>query len=231
MSNPKLPGNLMPLPEALRALPQVAPERSAWAQIAAELEAGNTQGAKITARPMHRVRTGARRRVRWMLPASLAAGLVLAFAAMAMLQHNGRHAPAIATVAQPAASSNANVANSANTSNVTNVANRDTPLEPGTGAQLHALQQHSQALEHWLRETSRSAAPLPGQDLAAATEIEDMIGLIDVQLGSSDRDGDLPLWRRRVALLEDLTALRYSRYSLAETGADAKSLTPTTWTN
>ena len=98
-------------------------------------------------------------------------------------------------------------------------------------AQLAALQQRSQALEHWLHETARAAAPLSGQDLAAATEIEDMIGLVDVQLGAQTRNDDLPLWRHRVALLEDLTVLRYSSYSLAASGVDAKSLTPTTWTN
>jgi len=223
MSNPKLTGHLTPLPEALRALPQVAPERSAWAQLAAEIESAPLRDAS---RPAPGMRVS--RRLRWAVPASLAAGIVLAFAAMAMLQRHGAHAPAVATVALPAASNSANVAN---TTNVANSQDTDTSIASDSGVQLEALQQHSQALERWLRETSRAAGPLPGQDLAAATEIEDMIGLVDVQLGSSTRDGDLRLWRRRVALLEDLTALRYSRYSLAEAGADAKSLTPTTWTN
>ena len=225
MSNTDVPGNLMPLPEALRALPQAAPERSAWAQLAAELTAANTQGSNVVAASAHGVRAGANRR-RWIVPASLAAGMVLAFGAMAMLHRNGPHSPASATVAAPAAS---NAANATYITNATSVQTAGTLA--ADGAQLQALQQHSQALEHWLRETGRAAGPLPGQDLAAATEIEDMIGLIDVQLGSSARDADLALWRRRVALLEDLTALRYSRYSLAETGADVKSLTPTTWTN
>ena len=227
MSNPKLPGNLMPLPEALRALPQVAPERSAWAQLADELSAASSRGPNVVNGPAPGTTVRASRR-RWFVPASLAAGIVLAFAAMAMLHRNEPHAPAVATVAPPAASNNTNVAI---TTNVSAQQSTHPALAANTGTQLQLLQQHSQALEHWLRETGRAAGPLPGQDLAAATEIEDMIGLIDVQLGSSARDADLALWRRRVALLEDLTALRYSRYSLAEAGADAKSLTPTTWTN
>jgi len=83
---------------------------------------------------------------------------------------------------------------------------------------MASLRQRSQDLEHWLRETQRAAAPLSGQDLAAAAEIEDMIALVDGQLNAAPRDSELPLWRRRVALLEDLTALRYSSYRLAETG-------------
>ena len=45
-----------------------------------------------------------------------------------------------------------------------------------------------------------------------------MIGLVDGQLNAAPQDSELPLWRCRVALLEDLTALRYSSYKLAETG-------------
>ncbi len=81
--------------------------------------------------------------------------------------------------------------------------------------QLATLEERSRALEGWLRDTSRAASPLPGQELAAATEIENLIGLVDVELAAPGHTDPLPLWRRRVALLEDLTALRYSNYQLA----------------
>jgi hypothetical protein len=45
-----------------------------------------------------------------------------------------------------------------------------------------------------------------------------MIGLVDGQLNSAPRESELPLWRRRVALLEDLAALKYANYKMAETG-------------
>jgi hypothetical protein len=131
--------------------------------------------------------------------------------------------PRVATVSQPAASSSTNAANTTNATNPQAAAD--------TGAQLAALQQRSQDLEHWLRETTRAAAPLSGQDLAAATEIEDMIGMVDMQLGAQQSNGGLPLWQRRVALLEDLTVLRYSSYSVAASGIDAKALMPTNGTN
>lgn len=212
----------MPLPEALRALPQVAPGQSVWPQLAAQLAA---QAGASDAR--HRVNAGRR----YVVPAALAAGILLAVIATTLLFRTapvpGPQSSALsthrATIAQPAAS------NSAHAANTTNATNTQTAAD--TGAQLAALQQRSQELEHWLHETARAAAPLSGQDLAAATEIEDMIGLVDVQLGAQRNNGGLPLWRHRVALLEDLTVLRYSSYSVAASGIDAKALTPTNWTN
>jgi hypothetical protein len=211
----------MPLPEALRALPQVAPEGSAWPQLAAQLAA--------QAGALDRVIPGRRRR--FFVPAAIAAGILLAVIATQQLHRTApvpgpqpsALSPELATIAQPGASTGTNATNTAN------VTNPQTAVD--VGVQLAALQQRSQALEHWLHETAGAAAPLSGQDLAAATEIEDMIGLVDVQLGAQLRNGGLPLWRNRVALLEDLTALRYSSYSLAVSGVDAKALTPTNWTN
>ncbi len=50
----------------------------------------------------------------------------------------------------------------------------------------------------------------------AAVEVEDLIGLVDVQLGATRGDADaLPLWRQRVALLEDLATIRVNRYAIA----------------
>jgi len=194
------------LPEALRSLPQVAPEQSAWPQLAAQLAA---QGIARNAAAVP-----ARRKRRWAVPAALAAGIVLAAAAWPLLRRPDPAAGAPVATTTPAAASirtnAANLANVTSTQSATDARSAD--------AQLASLQQHSQALEHWLHETGRAAAPLSGQDLAAAAEIEDMIGLVDGQLNSAPQDSELPLWQRRVALLEDLTALRYSSYKLAETG-------------
>ena len=210
MPNPDIDGALMPLPEALRALPQVAPAQSAWPQLAATLAAQGTRD-RVKARRRH------------FLPVAIAAGIALAVAATALLHLSPRPSalgPQLATVSQPAASSSTNAANTANATTP------QTAIE-----QLAALQQRSQELEQWLRETTRAAAPLSGQDLAAATEIEDMIGMVDMQLGAQQSNGGLPLWQRRVALLEDLTVLRYSSYSVAASGIDAKALMPTNGTN
>jgi len=218
MPNPDIDGAVMPLPEALRALPQVAPAQSAWPQLAAELAAQNrTQAALDRVSPRSR---------RYFVPAAIAAGIALAVLATSLLRQGPLPSvlgPRVATVSQPAASSSTNAANT------TNATNPQTAVD--AGAQLAALQQRSQDLEHWLRETTRAAAPLSGQDLAAATEIEDMIGMVDMQLGAQQNNGGLPLWRHRVALLEDLTVLRYSSYSVAASGIDVKALMPTNGTN
>ena len=68
-------------------------------------------------------------------------------------------------------------------------------------------------------------APQDGRDLMAAVEVEDLIGLVDVQLGGTSGDADtLPLWRQRVALLEDLAAIRGNAFALAGNGTSAEAV-------
>lgn len=182
------------LADALRALPLQSPERSAWPELAAALR--ERSAGKRAAHPPERFR-------RFVVPAALAAALVAVFV-LASKPHEPTPA---ATVATAAASSNTN---SAQVSNVHNAAT--------DAAQLAALQQHSQDLERWLRETGDVAVPLQGQDLVAATEIENLIGLVDVELAAPHEAQDTALWKKRVDLLEDLSALRYSNYQLAASG-------------
>lgn len=86
------------------------------------------------------------------------------------------------------------------------------------------LNQRSRTLERWIAAVA-ARAPQDGRDLMAAVEVEDLIGLVDVQLGGARVDGDaLPLWRQRVALLEDLAAIRGNAFALAENGADANAM-------
>lgn len=189
------------LADALRALPLHAPERSAWPELAAQLrETGD--GRRKTEKREH-VR-------RFLIPAALAAALVGVF----LIAHRQSPSPVSrlpssgsATIAPVSASSNTN---SAQVNNVHNAAT--------DAAQLAALQQRSQDLERWLRQTSDAAVPLQGQDLVAATEIENLIGLVDVELAAPRETQDAGLWKRRVDLLEDLSALRYSNYQLAAGG-------------
>ena len=207
MSNADLNRSMKTLPEALRALPQVAPEQSAWPQIAAQLQRDPAFGIR------HSQRARSVRR-RWVMPAALAASIALVAIGFALVrQHGAREtAPVVATSSSPAASMSSNAANNANGTST------QTSETVDEAVQLASLQQRSQALEHWLRETGRAAVPLPGPDLAAAAELEDMIAVVDGQLGVAAGDNELPLWQRRVALLEDLAALRYANYRLAENG-------------
>ena len=194
------------LADALRALPQHAPNGDVWSQLAAEL------GAPVRAR-----------RRTWPYFAA-AAAVLIAVAATLTMPHQPATVPNVAT-------SNAT---SANTSEPANVAT----VEPSnhdqiTHDQITALQTRSRELEQWLHQTAGAAAPLPGRDMAAAAEIENLIGIVDVQLTAPDqsnRRDEEKLWRRRVDLLEDLTALRYSNYRLAESDTFANGH-PATWIN
>jgi hypothetical protein len=130
---------------------------------------------------------------------ALAAGIALALV-LPKLAHRDATAPQPATPV-------ANVAAPAN--------------EPSELSQLH---RRSQSLERWIAAVA-ARAPQDGRDLMAAVEVEDLIGLVDVQLGGARTDADaLPLWRQRVALLEDLAAIRGNGVALAANGADGEAV-------
>ena len=187
--------NHVTLGEALRALPLAAPPGNEWTLLRERL------------RPLP-TRPSAWRR--YALPAALAAALAGAFVVLRVPKPS-----APATIAHVAASSSTNGTEADRIHDAQQVANQSD--------RLAQLQQRSQALERWLRETGRDAAPLQGQDLAAAAEIENLIGLVDVELAAPRQVRAQALWQRRVGLLEDLAALRYSNYRLAAGGQLAAS--------
>ena len=104
------------------------------------------------------------------------------------------------------------------------IGRNDTPIAPPTIAttapapsvdELDSLRTRSQTLERWITAVA-ARAPQSSRDLMAAVEVEDLIGLVDVQLGAARARSDaLPLWRQRVALLEDLATIRGSAYAIA----------------
>ncbi len=134
------------------------------------------------------------RRWRYALPAALAAGL-----AMAMLLPSGllRHTPA-------------------DVASTPSIITAPATSQPAPGeTELADLHQRSQSLERWIAAVT-ARAPQDSRDLMAAVEIEDLIGLVDLQLGATRNDADaLPLWRQRVNLLEDLAAIRGNGYAVA----------------
>ncbi|MBU6200196.1 MAG: hypothetical protein KGI64_11425 [Xanthomonadaceae bacterium] len=175
------------LGRALRTLPLATPTDNGWAALCEELQLSRQAPAHWR---------------RYALPAALAATLAGAFVLSRAPQTS-----VPATLAPVAASSSSN---GAAKEQIHNAQNAENP-----GARLAQLQQRSQALERWLRQTGDDAAPLQGQDLAAAAEIENLIGLVDVELAAPRQTQAQALWQRRVGLLEDLAALRYSNYRLA----------------
>jgi len=215
--------NATSLGDALRELPQLAPQTSAWPELAARLA---VQRATPSLR-RHTLR-------RYVWPAGIAAAFVLAFSAAWVFRAHPERATPAQTAATESSAGASLVHNAANSTN-----SHDVPLATDIG--IAALQTRSRALEQWLRDTGAASAPQSTQDLAASAEIEDMIGLVDIQLGAIDSTdaASLPLWRRRVALLEDLSTLRYSANALslhngiAANGAPANEVNaaPAVWRN
>jgi hypothetical protein len=142
-------------------------------------------------------------RWRYALPAALAAGIALAVLAPRWpLEPNAAPAPGAPAVAAvtPAV---------------------PTAQKPDDSAELDVLHQRSQSLERWIAAFTANA-PQDSRDLMAAVEVEDLIGLVDVQLDAARGDGDaLPLWRQRVALLQDLATIRGNAFAVAANDAGA----------
>jgi hypothetical protein len=97
------------------------------------------------------------------------------------------------------------------------------PAQDGTGsasiaapadAETERLRARSQRIEQWLAALP-AASQQDGRNLMATVETEDLIALVDMQLGAArSAEEALPLWRQRVALLEDLAVIRSTPYGL-----------------
>lgn len=189
---------------ALRGLPLEAPATSAWAELEKTLVAQGIARRPVTYR-------------RYVLPAALAAALALFLVWPALVKTPGPG---------PVGAPSEHVA--------TTKPAQSEPTPALAQVSVDRLQDESQSIETWLRQVSASGMPLDGADLMASTEIQDMIGLIDLQLsGTNDTGGEAALWRQRVDLLRDLAAIRTTAYSLAETGvaANGTAASPDTWIN
>jgi hypothetical protein len=204
---------------ALRGLPAAAPPGGGWETLAASLRAQGLVRAEDMAQAATPASGGAtvqtlprrpRAPRRW-IPYALAAGLGLFALTLLPLNHDPGTPPELAS-------------NSGTTPPATTVA---------ATVDLPALRAESSRIEEWLRTLKADETPLDGRSLMAATEIEDMIGLVDLQLAAgSDAGSDAAaLWRERVELLRDLAAVR-TTYSLAGTGiaANGTAAAPDNWT-
>lgn len=203
-----------PLRDALRALPLAAPSASAWPALEAALRAsGAAQEAP-------------RRAWRWAVPAALAAGL-----ALALLLPREAVTPTTmpATAVASSTPSPALIARTATTER--------TSAPTPKADDLDALHARSQRLETWLAHVASGGAPLDGQNLMAAAEVEDLISLVDEQLaGAGDTPEAAALWRQRIALLEDLGAIRTAAYGTSISGLAASTdgaprAVPASWIN
>ena len=174
-----------PLVAALRALPGATPQPDLWPLLAQSL-----------ARRHARIRHPYRRHALWLLPPALAAALALALLLPRSASEPSGSTPVPSVATAPRAPTAA-------------------PALAPARDELASLRQRSQSLERWIAAVSAHAAQ-DSRDLMAAVEVEDLIGLVDVQLNATrDRADALPLWRQRIALLEDLAMIRGGGIAIA----------------
>ncbi|MEO5627049.1 MAG: hypothetical protein ABIQ70_13665 [Dokdonella sp.] len=176
------------LAQALRALPDAAPQPDLWPELAQALASRRKPRAWHYAIPLA-------------LAAGLACALLLPRGTLQLAQpETTPHETIAASAPDPAASHEATSANA---------------------DELDNLHQRSQTLERWIAAVA-ARAPQDSRDLMAAVEMEDLIGLVDVQLGAvHDHNDALSLWRQRVALLEDLATIRGSAFAIASNDNEA----------
>lgn len=156
--------------------------------------------------PLVKARARRRRRMRHggriALPAALAAGLALA------IWLPMRHA---ATQQSP--------------SRTTPVATHST--DHHDVRQLAQWRRHSQRLQTLVQRLDKAGTPLSGRALANAADLQDQIGMVDLQLNvARSPRAQLPLWRQRVFLLKRLATL----HLMADSAHIARMRSPTSHT-
>jgi len=147
------------------------------------------------------------RRVVWTgLPAALAAGIALVVAWPHVNLH--RSMPAPVRIAQQAAPQPTAQPQSAPTTS------------------LAALQASSRQWQAWVATLDRDGAPLDAPALAQAVNLQDRIGLVDLQLSAARNPATVAgLWQQRITLLQQIGLLHLQPYMVAAqaqpTGAHA----------
>jgi hypothetical protein len=186
------------LGDALRALPLATPSRSAWPDIAASL--------------------AARRRARWRRHAAIGIATAAVLALVVTLALRPADAPASRGIV------NANPGDSNPAATVPrDAADNDEAPRATTDSEVESLIAQNQQWERALRRADSRPDTLNGSAALASAEIEDLIGMIDVELGQgSDHDARL-LWTQRLQLMADLASLRNgSRAVSAATDGSAR---------
>jgi hypothetical protein len=90
-----------------------------------------------------------------------------------------------------------------------------------------ALIARNQQLEEALRRADARGMPLDGASALASAEIEDLIGMVDLELSyADDRDNARALWRQRLDLMQQLADVRQRGSAPYATPSDAYGMQP-----
>jgi len=92
-----------------------------------------------------------------------------------------------------------------------------------------ALIAQNQVFEDALRSASFGSRPLSARDALVGADIEDLIGMLDLELSAaSDQAISTDLWQQRLTLLQELAAVR-ARSTNAKLTAQAVDLQPSVY--
>jgi hypothetical protein len=101
--------------------------------------------------------------------------------------------------------------------------------ETGAAADIRALMAQSVEWEKALRRFEQQSIPMNAGSAMASAELEDLIGLTDLQLGAAADDREVAsLWQRRVNLMSRLAEVRtQSAWERGNTDVDSTLLAAT----
>jgi hypothetical protein len=101
-----------------------------------------------------------------------------------------------------------------------------TPVQGGTDA----LIARNQELQAMLRGFDVRSAPMDGEAALASARLEDLIAMLDVELGDAPAPGEAEaLWQQRLVLLQELASVRQQGQAAVAQQGDGAGLVPASW--
>jgi hypothetical protein len=88
----------------------------------------------------------------------------------------------------------------------------------------------NQELQAMLRGFDVRSAPMDGEAALASARMEDLIAMLDVELGDAPSDETArALWQQRLVLLQELASVRQQGQAAVAQQADGPGLVPASW--
>jgi hypothetical protein len=98
---------------------------------------------------------------------------------------------------------------------------------PGGSADLIA---RNRELEMMLRGIDPERMPLDAESALAGAQLEDLIGMLDLELSATEDDSRAHLlWQQRLVLLQELAAVRQTGFAAVAQDSGVASLQPATY--
>jgi len=88
----------------------------------------------------------------------------------------------------------------------------------------------NQELQAMLRGFDMQSAPMDGEAALASARLEDLIAMLDVELGDAPAPVEAQaLWQQRLVLLQELASVRQQGQAAVAQQGDGAGLQPASW--